>query len=407
MEPRSRREAIGAPGAAQRSGGGGGRARARGRGAGEGTGTPMIFTAGELTRPQLRLVDELEGLWAELRAAERRRLLSVLDDAGTPVAPERHAAPPPGDAGPGPGDAGPGAGAGAGAGAQAEDPDAQADMDGFRRARADALEEVTRPGFRYSSAFLRRMHRTMMGHRPGKGPGRWRTRPVYVYGNRRVIYEPPPRILVPTLVGELVAYLNSRDGDRPPVRAALAHLNVGAVHPFADGNSRMARVVQSAVLARGSGLPAELCGIEEQVIVQHEAGRRAMKRVRGATWDPGRPTARWIDFCLRAGVTQAHLVLGRIRASEAEWAAACRIVDTGRLPRRAAVALAMASASGDVTSTAYAGALGISTATARADLHRLAEHGALVASTPGGGGRTTVYRPGRGVPAGSRTPEDP
>jgi len=43
----------------------------------------------------------------------------------------------------------------------------------------------------------------------------------------------------------------------------MAHLNLTMIHPFSDGNGRMARCLQSLVLARGGKLSPEFLSIEE------------------------------------------------------------------------------------------------------------------------------------------------
>ena len=68
--------------------------------------------------------------------------------------------------------------------------------------------------------------------------------------------EGPEYEYVPSLIDELIDEL-AQDRDGPPlVRAAMAHLNLVLIHPFRDGNGRMARCLQSLVLVReGSVIP--------------------------------------------------------------------------------------------------------------------------------------------------------
>jgi len=58
---------------------------------------------------------------------------------------------------------------------------------------------------------------------------------------------------VPGLVEELCTELTEADQDAKNrmIRAAMAHLNLVMIHPFGDGNGRMARCLQTLVLARG------------------------------------------------------------------------------------------------------------------------------------------------------------
>lgn len=95
-------------------------------------------------------------------------------------------------------------------------------------------------------------------------PGRWRPGPVFVHdtGSGQVVHEGPPADQVPDLMDEFVEQLDDEDGPAM-VRAAMAHLNFVMVHPHKDGNGRLARVIQSLVLAREGLLSPEFCSIEE------------------------------------------------------------------------------------------------------------------------------------------------
>ena len=63
----------------------------------------------------------------------------------------------------------------------------------------------------------------------------------------------PPPDLVPTLVDDLVAFVNRSDVD-PVLKAAVAHAQFELIHPFADGNGRIGRILVSWVLVRDLAL---------------------------------------------------------------------------------------------------------------------------------------------------------
>jgi Fic family protein len=78
-----------------------------------------------------------------------------------------------------------------------------------------------------------------------------RTEPVWIGGRTplEAHYNAPPHDLVPGLLDDLDAYVESRR-HRPVVAAALAHAQLETIHPFADGNGRAGRVLIGTVLAR-------------------------------------------------------------------------------------------------------------------------------------------------------------
>ena len=101
-----------------------------------------------------------------------------------------------------------------------------------------------------------------------------------------VVYEGPDVELVPGRVGELVASVKLEDETPPLVRAATAHLNLTLIHPFSDGNGRMARCIQTLVLAREAILEPPFASIEEYLGANTPAYYDVLARVGGGAWHP-------------------------------------------------------------------------------------------------------------------------
>jgi len=81
-----------------------------------------------------------------------------------------------------------------------------------------------------------------------KKVGHFRTGTVYIVnvepdGKEEVAYTPPKAARVPSLVDELIAWLNSAPDVHPVIRAGLFHYQFVTVHPFTDGNGRVARLL--------------------------------------------------------------------------------------------------------------------------------------------------------------------
>lgn len=95
-------------------------------------------------------------------------------------------------------------------------------------------------------------------------PGRWRAGPIYVHREEtdEIVHEGVDIDFVPGLMSELVDYLNTSN-DVMIAKAAMAHLNLVMIHSFRDGNGRMARCLQSLVLARQGLLSPVFMSIEE------------------------------------------------------------------------------------------------------------------------------------------------
>ena len=85
-----------------------------------------------------------------------------------------------------------------------------------------------------------------------KHPGQWRPGSISVINedSGQVVYQGPDVEWVPDLMDELIETLRQESNTPVIVSAAMAHLNLTMIHPFSDGNGRMARALQTLVLAR-------------------------------------------------------------------------------------------------------------------------------------------------------------
>lgn len=80
------------------------------------------------------------------------------------------------------------------------------------------------------------------------GPMQVVSRPI---GRQRVHFEAPPAACLPAEMARFLAWLNAPAGDEPAlVRAGLGHLWFVTLHPFDDGNGRIARAIGDLLLAR-------------------------------------------------------------------------------------------------------------------------------------------------------------
>src|SRR5664280_3149811 len=140
---------------------------------------------------------------------------------------------------------------------------------GYRDAMTYVLQLSNDPHFAYSDGLIRSLHFMMLRYDMTKGPGLWRPGTVYVHNDAtgQIVYEGPPADEVASLMNDLVSNLDVEEAQPAMVRAAMAHLNFVMVHPFRDGNGRMARILQSLVLAREGILAPEFASIEELSLI--------------------------------------------------------------------------------------------------------------------------------------------
>ncbi|WP_280403856.1 Fic family protein [Nocardia brasiliensis] len=255
--------------------------------------------------------------------------------------------------------------------------------------------------FAYSKGFLNALHWMLQGHRhtQRRPAGQWRHGPVYVTDARDpsiAAYTGPDADTVPTLMAELVDWLNVDDGTHPLVRAAMAHLQLVSIHPWADGNGRMSRSLQTLMIAREGVLAPEFSSIEAWLgrpgntwEYYQVLGRR------GSTYRPDQDVSEWIRFNLTAYHQQAQTVHARWIRSGTVWSMLDNYAAGLRLDERAVSALHDVAMSGRVRRTRYEQAEGLSLQQAQRDLRDLV---ALRVLEPVGRTRARYYIAGPDYP---------
>jgi len=208
---------------------------------------------------------------------------------------------------------------------------------GYRRAMTYVLQLAGDSHFEYSPALLRSLHFMITEYNLAASPGLWRPGPIWVRNSAtgEIVYEGPEPEAVPQLTDALVAQLRGHEDVPAMIRAAMAHLNLAMIHPFRDGNGRMARCLQTLVLARDRILSPEWMSIEEHLGVHTQDYYKILGTVGQGAWSPTRDARPWVHFCLRAHFAQAALVLRRIKDSERLWSALDELCEKHNLPARA------------------------------------------------------------------------
>ena len=255
---------------------------------------------------------------------------------------------------------------------------------GYRNAMTYVLQLAKDPNFSMNEGYLRSLHFMMLQYDLSKHPGNWRPGPRSVRdGEKEVtVYEAPPANLIPELIQELVSYLQSQqDKDHVLVKAAMAHLNLVMIHPFSDGNGRMARCLQSLVLATGLGImDPTFSSIEEYLGRNTQKYYDVLSEVGKGSWHPENDTSAWIQFNLTAHYRQAATVLRRTRFFSKLWDYLESEIKKQRLHERLIYALSDAAVGYNVRAAHYRHLAEVSEVVASRDLKRLVESGMLVAS---------------------------
>lgn len=111
----------------------------------------------------------------------------------------------------------------------------------------DACETAGGEGGRgpYKLSDLLDAHRALMDGQPGAGA--LRAGEARILRGAQVAYVPPLALRLPLLMDDLMAWLAETD-DHPVIASCVFHYQLLCVHPFDDGNGRLARLWQSRII---------------------------------------------------------------------------------------------------------------------------------------------------------------
>jgi Fic family protein len=246
------------------------------------------------------------------------------------------------------------------------------------------------PGFEWVDRVVLDLHFDACYFQKSKGPGRYRTQGIEVTGpgGGPPAYLGPPADNVRSLMREVIKWMGTGDVEAHVViRAAMAHLHVVSVHPFADGNGRISRIVQSLVLAQGGLLAPEFVTVEEYLGENTAAYYAALQAVQGGSYQAQRDAMPFVSLCVQAHIAQARRRLRQLSEAAARWAFLEALVEGRGWPDRLVIAMEQSLFSG-TDRTSYAAEAHVSAPTASNDLRRLVDAGLI---NQHGRGRATRY----------------
>jgi Fic family protein len=266
---------------------------------------------------------------------------------------------------------------------------------GYCDAMTYVLQLSSEPNFHYGEQLIKSLHFIMTSYDLKNRPGLWRAGAIYVRDEATggVVYEGADIDDVPALIHEFVLQLNHENPGPQIVLAGMAHLNLVMVHPFRDGNGRMARCLQTLVMARNGVLSPVFCSIEEYLGRNTQAYYDVLAKVGRGSWDPTGDAMPWVRFILAAHLRQARTLQRRIKESERLWDDLEEVVVHNRLPERTLNALYDAAMAFRVRNGTYRAILAdteeeITDQVASRDLKHLTELGLLL---PHGTARGRFY----------------
>ncbi len=223
--------------------------------------------------------------------------------------------------------------------------------------------------------------------------GRWRsdkTGPMQVtsgaVGRERVHFEAPATTRLEREMSDFFRWFNGKDRLDPVIDAAIAHFWFVTIHPFEDGNGRIARAIADMALARSEQTPWRFYSMSTQI----RAERKDYYDILEATQKGDLDISPWIEWflgCLDRAFYSAEDILASVLSKARFWEenADAKLNDR----QRHIVNRLLNGFEGTLTSSKYALLAKCSQDTASRDIDDLIRQ-SILARDPGGG-RSTSY----------------
>jgi len=207
-------------------------------------------------------------------------------------------------------------------------------------------------------------------------------------GKQRVHYQAPPADRLPAEISVFLDWFNGTAPLDPVLKAALAHLWFVTIHPFDDGNGRIARAIADLALARSEQSPQRFYSMSAQIQRERNDYYDILERTQKGTLEV---TAwmQWFLGCLDRAFDGAEATLASVLRKARFWELHAGESFNDR--QRKVVNRLLDGFEGKLTSSKWAKLAKCSQDTAHRDIVELVERGILAKDAAGG--RSTSYSP--------------
>jgi len=205
-------------------------------------------------------------------------------------------------------------------------------------------------------------------------------------GRERVHFEAPAAVRLELEVQQFIEWFNRDTTTEPVLKAAQAHLWFVTIHPFDDGNGRIARAITDMALARSERSPQRFYSMSAQIRDERGDYYRVLEQTQRGTLN----VTAWVEWflgCLTRAIEGAQTSLANVIAKARSWE---RLRDVALNERqRLVINLLLDGFEGKLTTSKWAVLTKSSQDTALRDIQQLVDRGVLVRNAAGG--RSTSY----------------
>jgi Fic family protein len=205
-------------------------------------------------------------------------------------------------------------------------------------------------------------------------------------GRERVHYEAPAAARLPSEMSTFLDWFNSNSEGDWVVKAAISHLWFVTIHPFEDGNGRIARAIADMALARSERSSQRFYSMSAQIRQERSEYYDILEKTQKSTLDVT-PWMDWFLGCMGRAIDEAQKTLESVLVKARFWESVATVSLNDR--QRMMLSRLLEGFEGKLTTSKWAKLAKTSQDSAARDIARLVEYGILMRNP--GGGRSTSY----------------
>ena len=205
-------------------------------------------------------------------------------------------------------------------------------------------------------------------------------------GRERVHFEAPAATRLQEEMRRFLEWFNNDATTEPVLKAAQAHLWFVTIHPFDDGNGRIARAIADMTLARSEESTQRFYSMSAQIRLKRSDYYRILEQTQQASMDIT-PWMEWFLACLTQAIEGAHGPLAGVISKARHWEKLRDVPLNDR--QRLVINRLLDGFEGKLTTSKWAALTKSSQDTALRDIQQLVERGVLIRNPAGG--RSTSY----------------
>jgi Fic family protein len=208
-------------------------------------------------------------------------------------------------------------------------------------------------------------------------------------GRPKVHYVAPAASRLDAEMGRFLGWLERNEQKDPLLKTAIAHLWFVTIHPFEDGNGRIARAIAEMCLARSDGSAQRFYSMSSQILEERRSYYETLEKTQSGSLDITE-WLRWFLECLDRAIEHSNQITNSTLAKESFWQN-LKKKNVSLNPRQKKVLnKLLGNFEGKLTREKWMKLTKASSRTALRDIDELIELGIIVQEESGG--RSTSYR---------------